>query len=148
MKLKHTSLFLGGRKTLKRIVLQQLFAKAKGTNKHPKRTGRKQLRKIAENCGKLRTSIPPLYSPSAAGCGGQAPPPPPPRPALKIYCPSQTHRALWGTPSPLKAPPWHGPRPHAPRQGPGTQPCPPPPPPLGASHTVADNAPTGPQILS
>ena len=42
---------LGGRKTLKRIVLQQLFAKAKGTNKHAKWTGRKQLQK---NCGKLR----------------------------------------------------------------------------------------------
>ena len=51
MKLKHNVTLFGGRKTLKYIVLQQLFTKAKGTNKHAKWTGRQQLRK---NCGKLR----------------------------------------------------------------------------------------------
>ena len=48
-KVKHNS--FGGRKTLKYLLLQQLFAKAKGTKKHAKWTGRKQLRK---NCGKFR----------------------------------------------------------------------------------------------
>ena len=42
---------LEGRKTLKHFVQQQLFAEAKGTKKHAKWTGRKQLRK---NCGKLQ----------------------------------------------------------------------------------------------
>ena len=69
MKLKHNSLFFwgGGRKTLKHLVLQQLSAKAKGTNKHAKWTGRKQLRKIA----KLQKIV--------KNCGAQ-PPHPRPRP--------------------------------------------------------------------
>ena len=67
-KVKHNS--FGGRKTLKYLLLQQLFAKAKGTKKHAKWTGRKQLRK---NCRKFRKIA--IAENCKKNCGPQSPPP-------------------------------------------------------------------------
>ena len=78
---------LGGRTILKHIVLQHLFAKAKGTNKHAKWTGRKQLWK---NCSKLRKTQFPRNFPAIfrnwIGPSLTAIPPPPTFPTSDVVC--------------------------------------------------------------